>query len=123
MAVQTFMYLRIKKCIVPIHFLIRKYINPRFVDKRVYPPPPPARHPPRPVVYATDGSKAVILVLLCSALWLLLRACHFGSCLALCARVYFFFFLVLVSILITSLGEERAGLCASRAFVCLFWTP
>ena len=35
------------------------------------------------------------------------------SCLTLCFRVLF-------SIVITSLGEERAGLCASRAFVCLF---
>ena len=26
------------------------------------------------------------------------------------------------SIVITSLGEDRAGLCASRAFVCLFCT-
>ena len=26
------------------------------------------------------------------------------------------------SIVITSLGEERAGLCASSAFVCLFCT-
>ena len=32
--------------------------------------------------------------------------------------VYFFTF----SIMITSLGEEGAGLCASRAFVCLFYT-
>ena len=30
------------------------------------------------------------------------------------------FFSVLFSIMITSLGEERAGLCASRAFVYLF---
>ena len=35
------------------------------------------------------------------------------SCLTLCFRVLF-------SIVITSLGEERAGLCASRAFVFLF---
>ena len=28
----------------------------------------------------------------------------------------------LFSILITSFGEERAGLCASREFVCLFCT-
>ena len=33
---------------------------------------------------------------------------------ALCPR-----FSVCVSILITSLGEEEAGLCASRTFVCL----
>ena len=33
---------------------------------------------------------------------------------------FFVFFSVRLSIVITSLGEERAGLCASRAFVCLF---
>ena len=32
------------------------------------------------------------------------------------------FFSVIFSIVITSLGEERAGLCASPAFVCLFCT-
>ena len=31
-------------------------------------------------------------------------------------------FFILFSIVITSLGEEGAGLCASRAFVCLFCT-
>ena len=31
-------------------------------------------------------------------------------------------FFSLFSIVITSPGEERAGLCASRAFVCLFCT-
>ena len=30
------------------------------------------------------------------------------------------FFLILFSIMITSLGEEGAGLCVSRAFICLF---
>ena len=40
------------------------------------------------------------------------------SCLAFCPRV----FLVLFSIVITSLGEEGAGLCVSRTFVCLFFT-
>ena len=35
-------------------------------------------------------------------------------CLALCSRV------VLFSIVITSFGEERAGLCAFRAFVVYF---
>ena len=34
---------------------------------------------------------------------------------ALCPR-----FFVCFSILITSIGEEGAGLCASRTFVCLF---
>ena len=37
-------------------------------------------------------------------------------CIAFCFRVCS----VLLSIVITSLGEKRAGLCASRAFVCLF---
>ena len=40
------------------------------------------------------------------------------SCLAVCFRIVIFS--VLFSIVITSLWEERAGLCASRAFVCLF---
>ena len=40
------------------------------------------------------------------------------SCLTLCSRV----FSVLFSIVTTSLGEEAAGLCASRTFVCLFCT-
>ena len=55
------------------------------------------------------------------------------SCLALCSRVFcvcvcvcvfffFFFFFSHFSIVITSLWEERARLCASRAFVCLFCT-
>ena len=35
---------------------------------------------------------------------------------------FFFFQSYLVLRDITSLGEERAGLCASRAFVCLFCT-
>ena len=39
------------------------------------------------------------------------------SCLALCPRVCSVLFTC--SILIISTGEERAGLCASRAFVCL----
>ena len=42
------------------------------------------------------------------------------SCLALCSRVVIF--LVLFSIVIISLWEERAGLCASRVIVCLFCT-
>ena len=36
--------------------------------------------------------------------------------------VLVFFFSVLLSIVITSHGEEGAGLCASRAFVCVFCT-
>ena len=40
---------------------------------------------------------------------------HVVSCLILCSRMS-----VLFSIMITLLGEERAGLCASQAFICLF---
>ena len=47
--------------------------------------------------------------------WFILGALHvLKSCLALCPRVSSFFF----SIVITSLGEEGASLCASRVFVC-----
>ena len=38
------------------------------------------------------------------------------------ALLFVLVFLVLFSTVITSLGEERAGLCASRAIVCLFCT-
>ena len=34
----------------------------------------------------------------------------------------FFFFSVLLSIVTTSVWEERVGLCAFHAFVCLFCT-
>ena len=37
-------------------------------------------------------------------------------CLELCSYVFVFLF----RIMITSLGEERAGLCASRAVIYLF---
>ena len=69
------------------------------------------------VVYATDRSKAVVpmLFLFCEALWIILRGascfkvfpCSLSSC-----------FVIPFSIVITSLGEEGAGLCAPRAFVC-----
>ena len=79
-----------------------------------------ALHPPRQpqVAYATDCSKGMVLVLFlfCVALWFLLRgvSCWVLSCpLFLCIFSSF-------SIVITSLGEQRAGLCASRAFVWLF---
>ena len=73
-----------------------------------------------PVVYATDSSKAVVpmLFLFFMALWLYYGAIHVKSCLALCSRDFFNPF----SIVITLVGEERAGLCTSRAFVCLFYT-
>ena len=71
-----------------------------------------------PVVYATDRSKAVILVLFlfCVALCVLLRGVSYWD------YLLSFFFSVLFSIGITSLTEEGAGLCASRAFVRLFST-
>ena len=77
--------------------------------------------PSPPVVYATDRSKAVVtmLFLFCVALWFILWIascfkvfpCSLSSC-----------FVIPFSIVITSLGEEGAGLCVSRAFVCLFYT-
>ena len=57
------------------------------------------------------------------ALWFSLGAFHVESSLALCSRVVVFFFSVLFySTVIISLGDERAGLCASRITVCLFCT-
>ena len=52
-------------------------------------------------------------------------AFHVESCLALCSGFFFFWFFSFFSpfsIVINSLGGESAGLCASRAFVCLFCT-
>ena len=76
---------------------------------------------PTQVIYATDRSKVVVpaLFLLYVALWFILRGascfkvfpCSLSSC-----------FFIPFSIVITSLGEEGAGLCASHAFVCLFCT-
>ena len=70
-----------------------------------------------PIVYATDRSKAVVpvLFLFCVALWFILRGascfkvfpCSLSSC-----------FVIPFSIVINSLGEEGAGLYASRAFLC-----
>ena len=60
-----------------------------------------------------------MLFLYCVALWFILRALHvLKYSRALCPRVSSFLF----GIVITSLGEEGAGLCASRTFVCLFCT-
>ena len=73
------------------------------------------------VVCAAGRSKAVVpvLFLFCAALWFILWARHvLKSSRALCPRVFF----ILFSIVITSLGEEGADLCASRVFVCLFCT-
>ena len=57
-----------------------------------------------------------VLFLFCVACWFILRdascfkvsPCSLSSC-----------FVITFSIVITSLGEEGAGLCASRAFVCV----
>ena len=54
-------------------------------------------------------------VLFCVALWFIPRELNVLKSRALCPR-----FSVCFSILVTSLGEEGAGLCASRTFVCLF---
>ena len=66
--------------------------------------------------YATDRSKAVVPVL-----FLILCASYHGALnvlktsRALCPR-----FSLCFSILVISLGEEGAGLCASCTFLCLF---
>ena len=69
-----------------------------------------------PAVYFTYRSKAVVLVLFLSYVAL----CFFPrgiSCRALpCSLFSFFFFSVMFSIAITSVGAERAGLYASFAF-------
>ena len=62
------------------------------------------------MVYSTDRSKAVIPVLV-----LLFFTRRFALCLTLCYFVLVFF--SLFSIVITSLGEERAYLSAFRTFV------
>ena len=70
-----------------------------------------------PIVYATDRSKAVVsvLFLFCVALWFLYyRRFMFVSIPVLFSS----YFVIIFSIVITSLGEEGAGPCASRAFVC-----
>ena len=88
-----------------------------------------------PVVYASDRSKKVVQVLFlfvwfCDFYY---GAFHVVSCPTLCDFYYGAFHVVscptlcfrvsaLSSIVVTSLGEERAGLCASRVFVCLFCT-
>ena len=69
-----------------------------------------------PVVFTTDRSKVAVpmLFLFCVALQFTLRgaSCLVWPCsLSKCCFCPF-------SILITLLGEEGAGLCAYRAFVC-----
>ena len=66
--------------------------------------------------WLSESSEAVVLVLylFCVALWLILQS-------ALCFKVLpCSCFFVPFSIVITSLGDEADGLCASCAFVCLF---
>ena len=69
-----------------------------------------------PVVCSTDGSKAVVpvLVLLFVALWFILRGDLLSFRASFCSC---FFFFSPFSIAITSLGEERAYLSAFRAFI------
>ena len=104
-----------------LYFCIKKYIGTQGEVCRqlkifyLYPPPPP------PVVYVTDSSKAVVpvLFLFCVALWFILRG---ASCFKLFPCSLSSCFFIPLSIVITSLGEVEAGLCASRAFVSLFCT-
>ena len=71
------------------------------------------------MVYAADRSKAVVpmLFLFCVALWFILRGASFFK---VFPRSLSSCFVIPFSIVITSLGEEGAGLCASRAYICLF---
>ena len=95
-----------------MYFCIKKYIGTQGECCRQL---KYVNHPP--VVYATDRSKAVVPVfyLFCVALWFILWGascfkvypCSLSSC-----------FFIPFSIVITSLGKEEAGLCASGAFVC-----
>ena len=74
-------------------------------------------------IFATDRSRAVVRVLFLFyvALWFILRALRLlKSCLALCPCV-FLFLLALWSLRLVR-GKGVAGLCASRAFVCLLCT-
>ena len=74
-----------------------------------------------PVVYVTDRSSVGIpmLFLSCVALWFVLWG---DSCYKVlpCSSSSWFF--IPFSIVITPLGKEGAGLCASRALDCLFRT-
>ena len=58
-----------------------------------------------------------MLFLFCVALWFILRG---ASCFKVFPCSLSSYFFISFSIVIASLGEEGAGLCASRAFVCLF---
>ena len=69
-------------------------------------PPPPHTHT-RPVVYSSDRSKAVVLVVVYSTR-------RFVVCLTMCHFVLVFF--SPFSIVLTLLGEERDNLSALRTF-------
>ena len=75
----------------------------------------------RSVVYTTDRSKAAVpvLFLFYVALWFILPG---ASCFKVFPCSLSTCFFSPFSIVITSLGKEGAGLCASRAFVCLVCT-
>ena len=66
------------------------------------PPPAPPLHPPTPVVYSTDHS-AVVPVLVFVALWFILRGDLFY---VLSCVILFLCFSVLFSITITAWGRE-----------------
>ena len=59
----------------------------------------------------------MVLFLLCVALWFLPRNV---SCWVLPCSLFSWFVTFLFGIVIAPRGEERAGRCASHAFVCLF---
>ena len=87
------------------------------------PPPPP---PPTPVVYSTDRSKAMVPSLLFVALRFIIR----GALFYVLPCVILFLWFSVLSIAITSLGEERANLSAFCMFgrfvliwICRFPLP
>ena len=97
-------------------FVLRNTLGLRvkFVDsKKIF------FNPPRKFMLLTVRRRWSRCFLFCVALWFILRGascfevfpCSLSSC-----------FVISFSIVITSLGEEGTGLCASRAFVCLLCT-
>ena len=64
------------------------------------------------MVYSTDRSKAMVPLLLFVALWFILR----GDLFYVLPCVILFLCFSVLSIAITSLGEERANLSAFRMF-------
>ena len=77
------------------------------------------------IVCLALASFLCVCVCVCVCFFFFFFFCFF-CCFFFCffVVVFFFFFVVVVfffspfSITITSLGEERAGLCAFRAFIC-----